>query len=417
MKKIKKFFSFFGPGLVTGASDDDPSGIATYSQVGASSGFSLLWLAPLTFPLMSAVQEMCARIGLVTGHGLSGVLKKHYPVWVIYPMAILVLVANTINIGADIAGMAAAANLIIPLPAFIWAVLFSGGLMLLMIYAPYHIIAKYLKWFTLAIFAYFAVPFVIRTDWVSVFQHTILPSLKFDHTSITLFVAVLGTTISPYLFFWQASMEVENKLEQIKEKFLRKWVVTKHEIRLMEEDVTLGMFFSNIAMWFIIITTAVTLFASGITNIETAQQAASALKPIAGDFAFLLFAFGIVATGFLAIPVLAGSSSYALSEAFGWQEGLDKPFHKAKKFYYVIIFSTVIGVLMNLIGLPPIKMLLYTAVIYGLVSPPLILIILLISNNKKIMGRWANGTLSNVLGIFTFLLMGFGALFFISTLF
>lgn len=416
MKKLRKLFSFLGPGLVTGASDDDPSGIATYSQVGAASGFSMLWTAPLTFPLMSAVQEMCARIGLVTGHGLSGVLKRFYPVWIIYFLAALVLTANTINIGADIAGMAAAANLLIPIPTFIWATAFSALIISLLIYAPYHLIAKYLKWFTLALFAYFVVPFAIKTDWVSVISHTVLPNFAFDTTTTTLFVAILGTTISPYLFFWQASMEVEDKLELIKEKLLKKWIVTKHEIRLMEKDVTAGMFFSNLTMWFIIVTTAVTLAANGVTDISSVEQAASALRPFAGDFAYLLFTLGIVGTGFLAIPVLAGSSSYVLSEAFGWEEGLDKPFHKAKKFYLVIIVSTVVGALINFVGLNPIKMLFYTAVLYGIISPPLIFIILLIANNKKIMGNWRNGLLANVLGGVTFLLMSLAVVFFFVTL-
>ncbi|MEX0616675.1 MAG: divalent metal cation transporter [Candidatus Woykebacteria bacterium] len=412
IKKLRKFLKIVGPGVITGASDDDPSGIATYSQAGAQGGFSMLWTAPLTFPLMAGVQEMCARVGLVTGHGLSGVLKKHYPSWVVYLLAALVLFANTINIAADIAGMAAAANLLIPIPNFILAVFFSGVIICLLIYAPYHLIANYLKWFTLALFAYFIVPFAIRTDWLDVIYHTTLPNIKFDSLTITLFVAILGTTISPYLFFWQASMEVENKLDEIKAKVLKRWVVTKHEVRLMEEDVTLGMFFSNITMWFIIIATAVTLAPSGIVNIETAEQAAAALKPIAGDFASLLFTLGIVGTGFLAIPVLAGSSSYVLSEAFGWEEGLNKPFHKAKKFYLVIIFSTIVGALINFIGLNPIKMLLYTAVIYGIVSPPLILVILHIANNKKIMGDWTNGRISNYLGISTLFLMSFAAVAF-----
>ena len=416
LNKLKKLFRVVGPGVITGASDDDPSGIATYSQAGAQAGFGMLWTSLVTFPLMSAVQEMCARIGLVTGHGLSGVLKRHYPHWIVYSLAGLVLTANTINIAADIAGMAAATNLLIPIPNFILALFFSGIIIVLLIYAPYHLIVNYLKWFTLALFAYFAVPFVVKLDWLAVFYSTIVPNLKLDNSTITLFVAILGTTISPYLFFWQASMEVENKLEEIKEKVLKRWIVTKHEIKLMEEDVTLGMLFSNVTMWFIIITTAATLAVNGIVDIRTAEQAASALRPIAGDFAFSLFTLGIVGTGFIAIPVLAGSSSYVLSEAFGWTEGLDKPFHRAKKFYLVIIGSTIIGSLVSILGLNPIKLLFYTAVVYGIVSPPLIFIILHIGNNRKIMGTWVNGALSNFLGVVTFLLMSAGALFFFFTL-
>ncbi len=254
-------------------------------------------------------------------------------------------------------------------------------------------------------------------NWQQVFSHTFIPAVGVNHETVTLLVAILGTTISPYLFFWQASMEVENQFDQLKRKAIKQWIVTKHEIRLMEEDVTLGMFLSNITMWFIIVTTALTLHVNNITTVETAHEAASALKPIAGDFAFLLFTLGIVGTGFLAIPVLAGSSSYVLAEAFGWAEGLNRPFHKARKFYLVIIASTALGLFINLFGFNPFRMLFYTAVIYGLVSPPLIAIILHIANNEKIMGSWKNSFWSNLLGGVTFLIMSLAAVFFLITAF
>ncbi|MCR4324390.1 MAG: divalent metal cation transporter [Candidatus Curtissbacteria bacterium] len=414
--KIKKLYSKLGPGVITGASDDDPSGIATYSQAGAQAGFGMLWTALLTFPLMAAIQEMCARIGIVTGHGLTGNLRNHFPIWVLYPIAFLVVFANVINIGANIAGMAASANLLLPLPRFIWAVLFTSLIILLMVFASYATIARYLKWFAFALFTYFAVPFVIGVDWYEVFIHTIVPSVELNHNTIALFVAILGTTISPYLFFWQTSMEVENKMEEMKSKVTNKWIVTKHELRLMGKDVTLGMFLSNITMWFIIITTAVTLAPLGITEIESAEQAASALKPIAGDFAYLLFAAGIIGTGFLAIPVLAGSASYVLSEVFGWREGLDLPFNKARQFYIVIILATLVGLAINFLGLNPFRMLIYTAIIYGVMSPALILVILILANNKKVMGEHTNNFVTNVLGTTTFVVMTTAAVAFLFTL-
>jgi NRAMP (natural resistance-associated macrophage protein)-like metal ion transporter len=409
--RLKTFLKNLGPGVITGASDDDPSGIATYSQAGAQAGFATLWTALVTFPLMAAVQEMSARIGLVTDRGLSGNLRRHFPRPVLYFLALLVFVANTINIGADIAGMAAAANLILPAYNLVYVILFAIVITALMIWLPYPKIASILKWLTLGLFTYLAVPFVTHVDWNEVIKHTILPSLSFDRGTVTLLVAILGTTISPYLFFWQANMEVQDK--ESRQRSVKRWIVTKHELRLMEEDVTFGMFISNVVMWFIIITTASTLYFAGITNIETADQAASALKPVAGQAAYLLFSLGIIGTGFLAIPVLAGSAAYVLSEIFGWSEGLEKSFRQAKSFYLVIIFATLIGASLSFLGLNPIKLLFYTAVIYGLVSPPLIFVIWLIANNKQIMGSHTNGWLSNILVGATFVVMTAGAAAFI----
>ncbi len=360
---------------------------------------------------------MCARIGLVSGLGLSGNLKKHYPKPLLLFLAGLILTANTINIGADIAGMAAAAHLLIPIPNIIFVIFFAVLITALMIWLPYSRLARIFKWLTLALFAYIVVPFITNVNWGEILRRTIIPTLSFDKATITLIVAILGTTISPYLFFWQANMEVESEQEENRQKGIKKWVVTKHELRLMEEDVTLGMVFSNVVMWFIIITAASTLFAHGITDIKTADDAAAALKPIAGDFAALLFTIGIVGTGLLAIPVLAGSASYVVSEVFGWNEGLENSFSKAKGFYWIIIISTGIGASLSFLGLDPIKLLFYTAVIYGIISPPLIGVIWMIANNKEIMGERRNGLLSNVLVGLTFLVMTAGAAAFIWTSF
>jgi len=403
-KKLRSAFSALGPGIVTGAADDDPSGITTFSQAGAMAGTMFLWTAWFATPLMIAIQEMCARIGLVTGKGLTGVLKKHYPPLLLFFLAALVVTANTINIGVDIAGMAAATHLVFPLPQWILAFGYATFVILVIIFLPYHKFAQYMKWLTLVLLLYFLVPFSLHIDWLAAFKHTAIPTIVWTKDRAMLLVALLGTTISPYLFFWQASIEVENKRDKMK-TILERWIVTKHELLRMRGDVTIGMIFSNITMWFIILTTAVTLFSHGITNITTAQEAAEALRPIAGDFAYVLFMLGIVGTGLLAIPVLAGSSSYVLSEAFGWDTGLNKPFHKAAKFYIVMIVSTLLGVLMNAFHVDVIKALVYTAVMYGVISPPLIFVIMHIANNKKVMGKHTNSLASNVLGGITFVVM------------
>jgi len=413
LKKLKKFSSKFGPGIITGASDDDPSGIATYSIAGASAGYSLLWTAFLTFPLMSAIQEMCARIGLVTQRGLAGNIKAHYkPRIILYALAILIIAANTINIGADLAGMAASVKLLLPINSIIVSVVFTLLIIALMVAFPYKFIAANLKWLTFALFAYIASALVTKQDWTAIAYSTFVPSLNFSKETITLIVAILGTTISPYLFFWQTSEEVEEVKEKEKESH-HKIIVTKHELKQAQEDVNLGMLFSNLVMFAIIATTASTLYRFGINEITTADQAASALKPIAGNAASLLFTLGIVGTGMLAIPVLAGSAAYAVSEIFGWKEGLSKSFRQAKAFYGVIILSTFVGFLINLAQINPFKALFYTAVIYGLVSPILILVILILANSQKIMGKNVNTPVTNALGIFTFLMMTAAAVAFV----
>ncbi|MEY4594196.1 MAG: hypothetical protein RIQ47_606 [Bacteroidota bacterium] len=399
MSDKPSFIDKIGPGLVTGASDDDPSGIATYSQAGATFGFATLWTAWFTFPLMASMQEMCARIGLVTSSGLTGVLKQHYSRSLLYLMILACFPAITLNIGADIAGMGAVANLLFPtIHAGIFSVFFTALLLIFIIYLPYRKLAKLLKWFCIALFSYLIVPFLVDLDWKLVFTSAVHPQIRFEKSYLLILVAVLGTTISPYMFFWQTSMEVEEKQQ-------RSLVVDKKMLSDMRTDVDFGMFFSCLVMFFIMLTTGAILNPSGITQIETVEQAALALLPLAGSMAYLLFAIGIIGTGFLAIPVLAGSLSYITSETFGWSEGLDKKFHEAKGFYVVMICSVVVALLINFIGISPVQSLLYTAVLYGLTSPIMIIIILHISNNREIMGSYTNRWYSNVLGVITFFLM------------
>jgi NRAMP (natural resistance-associated macrophage protein)-like metal ion transporter len=399
--KIKRFFKILGPGLVTGASDDDPSGIATYSQAGAQFGLGTLWTALLTFPLMAAIQEMCARIGIVTSQGLTSTIRNKYPKSVLYLMILFTFPAVILNIGADIAGMGAVANLIFPsIPSFYFTISFTGILMLLIIKLPYQKMAAVLKYLCLFLLLYLIVPFLSKQNWADILKHTFIPTIKFNKEFIGIVVAILGTTISPYLFFWQATMEAED----VKHK-KRKLIVNKMVIKKMGWDVDLGMFFSNLVMFFIILTTGTVLFKGGIHQIDTVEQAAKALEPLAGKLSYLLFAVGVIGTGLLAIPVLSGSLSYIMSETFHWNGGLDKKYYQAKPFYFVIIISLLIGLGINYIGISPIQALIFTAILYGITSPVLIAVILHISNNKKVMGKFTNGKWSNILGITTLSLM------------
>jgi NRAMP (natural resistance-associated macrophage protein)-like metal ion transporter len=397
--KLARFWKILGPGLVTGASDDDPSGIATYSQAGSAYGLTTLWTSLITFPLMASIQEMCARIGLVTSHGLAGTLKTNYSKPVLYLMLLFSFPAIVMNIGADIAGMGAVGNLLFPsIKATYFSIGFTILLLVLIIYLPYKKIAAVLKYLCLVLLVYLIVPFLYRQDWVAVLKATLIPSIKFDKDFISILVAILGTTISPYLFFWQTTMEVEDKKE-------KRLMVNKRIISEMRKDVDFGMLFSNLVMFFIILTTGSVLFNGGIHQIDTVEQAAQALKPLAGNAAYLLFALGVIGTGLLAIPVLSGSLSYIVTESFGWKEGLDKKFQKAKAFYLIIGISLILGLSLNYIGLSPVKALIYSAILYGLTAPVLIAIILHISNNKKIMGKNTNGKISNILGFAALALM------------
>ncbi|MBK7121695.1 MAG: divalent metal cation transporter [Chitinophagaceae bacterium] len=399
--KLSRYWKIIGPGLVTGASDDDPSGIATYSQAGAAYGLSTLWTSIVAFPLMASIQQMCARIGLVTSQGLTGTLKKHYPRPVLYLMLLFSFPAIVMNIGADIAGMGAVGNLLFPsIDASYFSVFFTLLLLGLIIYLPYLKIASILKYLCIVMLVYFIVPFLYKQDFKEILKATFIPTIKFDKNFIAILVGILGTTISPYLFFWQASVEVE----EMKHKKTH-LVVNKKIIHEMKVDVDFGMTFSGFVMYFIILTTGTVLFQGGVHQIDTVEQAAMALKPLAGNFAYLLFAIGVIGTGLIAIPVLSGSLSYIFSETFGWEQGLDKKFHEAKGFYIIIAISLLLGLSLNYIGISPIKALIYTAILYGITAPVLIAIILHISNNKKIMGKYVNTPAINILGFAALIIM------------
>ncbi|HXB42471.1 MAG TPA: divalent metal cation transporter [Puia sp.] len=399
--KLIRFWKMLGPGLVTGASDDDPSGIATYSQAGATFGLSTLWTAIITFPLMISIQEMCARIGLITSQGLTGTIKTHYPKPVLYLMLLFSFPAIVMNIGADIAGMGAVGNLLFPsVHAMLFSIFFTVLLLAMLIFLKYNKIAAVLKYLCIVLLVYLVVPFLYKLDWAAVLKATFIPTIKFNKGFISILVAILGTTISPYLFFWQATMEVEKMNHQKKQL-----VVRKRTLDAIKQDVDFGMFFSNLVMFFIILTAGTVLFKGGIHSIDTVEQAAQALKPLAGHSAYLLFALGIIGTGLLAIPVLSGSLSYIITETFGWERGLDKKFYEAKAFYAIIATSLVLGLLLNYIGISPIHALIYSAILYGLTAPVLIAVILHICNNKKVMGEHTNGSISNSLGIAALVLM------------
>lgn len=407
VKRAEEYWDALGPGLTTGASDDDPSGIATYSQTGAQYGFQLLWLAAFTFPLMSIVQEMCARIGVVTGKGLAANIRIFYPRWILYTVTILLFIANTFNIGADIGAMAKGTQLLFPHLNFVALVIGFAFLGLgLQIFINYKSYAKYLKWLAFILLAYVFSALSVKLNWGKVLSSAVIPSVTFSKDQLILICAILGTTISPYLFFWQTSQEVEDHREKEGHAHIVEHhhvgehdtkVLTK-DIRRMRIDVWTGMFFSNLVMFFIIAASAATLHVAGITNIATAADAAAALRPIAGEQAYLLFALGIIGTGMLAIPVLAGSASYALSESFGWKEGLYRKLKDGNAFYGIIIISTLVGGGLNFVGIDPIKALIYSAVANGLVAPIVLVLIVLISSSKKVMGERTNHPIIAVLG-------------------
>ena len=399
--KLLSSWKKLGPGLVTGASDDDPSGIATYSQAGAAFGLSTLWTAIVAFPLMAAIQQMCARIGLITSQGLTGTLKKHYPKPVLYIMLLFSFPAIVMNIGADIAGMGAVGNLLFPtIDSSYFSVVFTIILLGLIIYLPYQKIASVLKYLCIVMLFYFIVPFLYKQNFTEILKATFIPTIVFDKRFIAILVGILGTTISPYLFFWQASVEVEEMMDKRKHIIVNKKIIHK-----INQDVDFGMTVSGFVMYFIILTTGTVLFKGGVHQIDTVEQAAIALKPLAGNFAYLLFAIGVIGTGLIAIPVLSGSLSYIFTETFGWEQGLNKKFHEAKAFYIIITISLLLGLSLNYVGISPVKALIYTAILYGLTAPVLITIILHISNNKSIMGENVNGKTSNFLGFTALIIM------------
>jgi NRAMP (natural resistance-associated macrophage protein)-like metal ion transporter len=388
--KKKGLAALVGPGLLTGASDDDPSGIGTYSQVGAQFGYGMLWTMLFTYPLMVAAQLICARIGRVTGKGLAGNLREHYPRWALYPLVFLLLVANTINIGADLGAMGEGIHLLLPGAAGWYTVAFGLVSVVLEVMVPYHRYVRVLKWLTLALFAYVATVFVVKIDWSQVLHATFLPHVGLDRASVTAIVAIFGTTISPYLFFWQASQEVEDLNACVEDKPLleapNQAVAQLHRIDI---DTYLGMGASNVVAFFIILTTAATLHAHGVHDIESAAQTAQALKPVAGPFAFALFAMGIVGTGLLAVPVLAGSAAYAVGETMQWKSSLESKPNKARGFYAVIAVATLAGTAMNFAHLNPIKALFWTAVINGVIAVPMLAAVMLVAARHKAMGRFA----------------------------
>ncbi|HZZ88764.1 MAG TPA: divalent metal cation transporter [Caulobacteraceae bacterium] len=381
--------SALGPGLITGAADDDPSGIATYSQAGAQFGFQMLWTMWLTYPLQGVFQSLCARIGRVTGQGLAANIKQVFPRWVLLIVVALVLIANTLNVSSDVAAMGEAASLLLPGHRHLLTLAFAAVTLGLLIFIPYHRYVLILKWLTISLFAYVAVAFIVRAPWAEVALRTFLPQFRLGKDSITIIVAIFGTTISPYLFFWQASEEVEEIENHPGEHPLRDAPLeAKEALTRIGWDTYVGMFYSNLIAYFVILATAVTLNAKGVTNIQTASQAAEALRPIAGDLASALFAVGIIGTGFLAIPTLAGSAAYALSEAMGWREGLELKFNEARGFYLVIALSVLGGVALGYSPLDPIKALFLSAVVNGVVAVPLMAIIMLLVGRRDLMGRF-----------------------------
>jgi NRAMP (natural resistance-associated macrophage protein)-like metal ion transporter len=404
--RCMRFFRILGPGLITGAADDDPSGISTYSVAGASAGYSLLWLTLLSTPMMAVVQGMCARISMVTGEGLAAVMRKRLPAGVAYALAALVIVANTFNVGADIAGMAAAAHLLAPIPSDAWVFFFGVVLLAAQTWLSYNLIARIFKWMVLALFAYIITAFVVHPPWAQVLKALVVPQIHLNAGWLSTMVAVLGTTITPYLFFWQSSLMVEEDKEAGNTTLASRRGTNAEAIRDAHADVNAGMIFSNITAFFIIVTTASTLGAAGKHDIATAQQAAEALRPLAGNFAALLFTLGMVGTGILAVPVLTGSSAYVAAQTFRFREGLNEPLARAPRFYGVIAAGTVIGIMMDLLRIDPIKALFWSAVLNGVAAVPLLAVIVLIASDKKLMGEWRSSGLARGWGWATVGLMG-----------
>jgi NRAMP (natural resistance-associated macrophage protein)-like metal ion transporter len=408
---VKRVLKILGPGLITGASDDDPSGIGTFSIAGASLGFATLWTALFTLPMMAGVQFICAKIGLVTGRGIAGVLRKHYSRKILYPVVFALVVANTINAGVDLGAIGAASQLIMPSISPTVVIVASAMITLaFQLWGSYKLIANLFKWLTLVLFAYIVAAFLARPDWGEVARSTFIPTLTLDKTFLSTLVALLGTSISPYLFFWQASEEVEEEISIGRKRLWQREGATDKELKYAAWDVNIGMIFSQIVMYFIILTTAATLFKSGKTDIQSAADAAEALRPLAGDAAGLLFAVGLIGGGFLAVPILTGSAAYAVSEAFGWKFGFDQKPGRAKQFYAVITVATLIGIAINFLNINPIQALFWTGVINGFLAPPLLVVIMLIANNKEVMGKRVNKRLINIVGWITTLAMAAAAL-------
>ena len=394
---LRRSFAVLGPGLITGAADDDPSGISTYSVAGAAYGYATLWIALLTFPLMAAIQLMCARLGMVTGRGLAAAVRIYYPRWVLWGACSILVVANVINIGADLGGMAEATQLITGIRSLIWIPFYAFFIIGLLFWTSYDLIAKIFKWLTLVLFAYLFASFYAHVDWRKALAVTFVPHLEWSRGFLAVLVAILGTTISPYLFFWHAAEEVEE--ERTKGRTLAQSKnATAGELRTARADTVAGMFFSNFIMYFIILTTAATLHAHGKTDIATARQAAEALRPLAGNGAYLLFTLGLIGTGMLGVPVLVGSCAYAVAEGAVWRGSMaDKP-RSARKFYAVMAVAMALGLVLNYMGFNAVRMLFWSAVINGLLAPSLILLVILLTSNHKVMGKRVNAPLLRCLG-------------------
>jgi len=395
---IKNFLNRLGPGLITGASDDDPSGIGTYTQAGAALGFATLWTAIVTLPLMIVVQHICAKIGMCSGRGLAGVLRRYYSKWLLFPTVIGLVIANTINAGADIAAISAAINIFVPIPISVMVIPIALAIVALQVWGSYHLIVRVFKWLTISLFAYVIAAFLAKPDWSAVFRATIVPQISLTSQYITTIVAILGTTISPYLFFWEASEEVEEEKSEGRIKLSDRKGATDQEIRKERIDTIIGKLFCNVVFYFVILAAGATLHVSGQTNIQSATEAAQALRPLAGDMATVLFAIGLIGAGLLAVPVLTGSAAYAVAETLGWPSGLDETPRHAKKFYGVIALSTLVGVAIDFLGINPITALFWTAVINGVLAPPMLVVVMLVANNKRVMGSRTNGGTTNIIG-------------------
>jgi len=398
--KIRKMLKVLGPGIITGAADDDPSGILTYLQAGAVLGFQSLWTVIMTLPMMYAVQEMCGRLGYVTNKGLMRLIKDHYPKYVLYPVAVVSILVITINIGADLLAIGVVMEKMLDISRLFWLVISAMLILACTIFLSYRKFAGILKWLAFTLFFYVITVFFIRMDWVSALKSTVLPNFVFSRDGILLVTAIFGTTISPYLFFWQASEEAEERQAHMRENNLKKFVVTKHELKMLKDDTMMGMLFSNFITWFIIAGAGFLSF-HGLTYINNFDDASRVLKPLLGDWAYLCFSLGIIGTGFLAIPVLAGAIGYIMAEVFNWEEGMNKKFMEAKGFYFAIILATIVGAILTVSGLDPVQLLIYTGVFYTLVTPILIYFILRLSNNPKVVKTKVSSPLVNVLGIAT----------------
>lgn len=399
-----------GPGLITGAADDDPSGISTYSVAGASTGYSMLWLTLVMTPMMSVIQGMCARISMVTGEGLAAIMRKRLPLAVAYGLAAVVIAANTFNVGADIAGMAAAAHLVAPIPVDAWVFFFGVTLLAAQAWLPYSAISRIFKWLALALFAYVVTAFVVHPPWPVVLRNLVVPQIRFNASWLSTMVAVMGTTITPYLFFWQSSLTIEEEKAQGNTTLAARRGTTREAVADAHADVNTGMIFSNLVAFFIIVTTAATLGAHGKANIATAEQAAAALQPLAGKFAATLFTLGMVGTGILAVPVLAGSSAYVAAQTFKFREGLAETPARAPRFYAVIAAGMIIGIMMNLLRIDPIQALVWSAVLNGIAAVPLLAVIVSIASDAKLMGEWRSSRLARAWGWATVALMTFAVL-------